>query len=183
MPHDDESVAASADRKRNAGRPPCWRCSGRMSGVFGQRLTSMKSAVGGWVSSLKYSSISCLKFRQVKYEYDWSNPTFASAFIIFGRVNASARKMASGWRAFTSPMTHSQNGIGLVWGLSTRKMRTPCSIQWKKTERSSAQSDSRAGPIQSKLTMSSYRLGGFSAVLMVPSGRRWNHSGCSFAYG
>ena len=91
----------------------------------------------------------------MKYVYDWSNPALASAFIILGRVNASERKIASGWRAFTSPITHSQNGSGLVCGLSTRKMRTPCSIQWRNTERSSAQSDSRAGPIQSKLTMSS----------------------------
>src|ERR1700730_14291494 len=59
--------------------------------------------------------------------------------------------MASGWRAFTSPMTHSQNGGGLVCGLSTRKMRTPCSIQWKKTERSAAQSDARGGPTQAPL--------------------------------
>src|SRR5712671_5277558 len=110
MPQDEERVAASAEREKNAGRPPCCRCSGRMSGVFGHRLPSMYSAAGPWVSSFRYSSISCLKFRQVKYVYDWSNPALASAFIILGRVKASERKIASGWRAFTSPMTHSQNG-------------------------------------------------------------------------
>jgi hypothetical protein len=31
--------------------------------------------------------------------------------------------------------------------------------------------------------MSWYRLGGFSAYFSVPSGRRWNHSGCSFSHG
>ena len=31
--------------------------------------------------------------------------------------------------------------------------------------------------------MSWYLLGGFSAYFSVPSGRRWNHSGCSFSHG
>src|SRR5947208_2583908 len=31
--------------------------------------------------------------------------------------------------------------------------------------------------------MSWYRFGGFSAYFSVPSGRRWNHSGCSFSHG
>ena len=31
--------------------------------------------------------------------------------------------------------------------------------------------------------MSWYFLGGFSAYFSVPSGRRWNHSGCSFSHG
>ena len=31
--------------------------------------------------------------------------------------------------------------------------------------------------------MSWYFLGGFSAYLSVPSGRRWNHSGCSTSHG
>src|SRR3954447_13139651 len=31
--------------------------------------------------------------------------------------------------------------------------------------------------------MSWYFLGGFSAYLSVPSGRRWNHSGCSVSHG
>ncbi len=31
--------------------------------------------------------------------------------------------------------------------------------------------------------MSWYFLGGFSAYLSVPSGRWWNHSGCSFSHG
>ena len=31
--------------------------------------------------------------------------------------------------------------------------------------------------------MSWYFFGGFSAYLSVPSGRRWNHSGCSFSHG
>src|SRR6478609_1188989 len=31
--------------------------------------------------------------------------------------------------------------------------------------------------------MSWYFFGGFSAYFSVPSGRRWNHSGCSFSHG
>ena len=52
-------------------------------------------------------------------------PTFASRYIIFGRVKASDRKITSGWRPRTSAISHSQKGSGLVCGLSTRKMRTP----------------------------------------------------------
>ncbi len=46
-----------------------------------------------------------------------------------GRVNASARKRISGCLAWISRIAHSQNGNGFVWGLSTRKMRTPWPIQ------------------------------------------------------
>ena len=75
--------------------------------------------------------------RQVKYVYDWWKPTRASACIIAGRVKASARKITSGSVARTSARSHSQNGSGLVCGLSTRKIRTPCAIQ-KRTTSSSA---------------------------------------------
>ena len=33
-----ESVAASTNRNLKAGRPPCWRMSGRMSGVLGKKF-------------------------------------------------------------------------------------------------------------------------------------------------
>ena len=56
-------------------------------------------------------------------------PSLARAFISFGRVKASDRKITSGSRALTSRISHSQNGKGLVCGLSTRKIRTPCAIQ------------------------------------------------------
>ena len=46
-----------------------------------------------------------------------------------GRVKASAKKMISGWVAWISWITDSQNGNGLVWGLSTRKIRMPWPIQ------------------------------------------------------
>jgi hypothetical protein len=46
-----------------------------------------------------------------------------------GRVNASARKTTSGCLVFTVRMSHSQNCSGLVCGLSTRKIFTPCAIQ------------------------------------------------------
>jgi len=40
----------------------------------------------------------------------------------FGRVNASARKIASGCSRWIPAISHSQKANGLVWGLSTRKI-------------------------------------------------------------
>ena len=60
--------------------------------------------------------------------------------MIFGRVNASARKIVSGCSRLISASTHSQNRNGLVCGLSTRKILTPCSIQNSMTRFSSCQS-------------------------------------------
>ena len=45
------------------------------------------------------------------------------------RVNASARKITSGCSRLISPMVHSQKANDFVWGLSTRKIFTPCPIQ------------------------------------------------------
>ncbi len=58
--------------------------------------------------------------------------------IIAGRVNASARKITSGSVRLMSAITRSQNTTGLVWGLSTRKIRTPQSIQCRSTRSVSA---------------------------------------------
>ena len=88
---------------------------------------------------MKYSSSSAFVFRQVKYEYDCVNPAFARKRMIFGRVNASARKIVSGWVARMSASAHSQKRNGLVCGLSTRKMRTPRAIQNSITPFSSCQ--------------------------------------------
>src|SRR5262249_8505885 len=95
-----------------------------------------------------------------------------------GRVKASDRKMTSGWTDWTSRISHSQNGNGLVWGLSTRKMRTPCATQNSTTSRKVFQSPSPSAAEKSGLTMSSYFLGGFSAYRIEPSGLRLNQSGC-----
>src|SRR3954452_5697004 len=111
-----------------------------MSGVLANRFGRKYSRTGVCVSSVKYSTISSFEFRQVKYEYDCENPTLARYFITFGRVNASDRKIVSGWRRFSSANTHSQNRNGLVCGLSTRKIVTPCSIQNSNTRCSSCQS-------------------------------------------
>ena len=46
------------------------------------------------------------------------------------RVNASARKTTLRSCAWTSLISHSQNGNGLVCGLSTRKNLMPASTQW-----------------------------------------------------
>jgi hypothetical protein len=78
---------------------------------------------------------SSLVFRHVKYVYDWWNPIFARVCIIAGLVNASARKITSGFVVRTSAIRRSQKGSGLVCGLSTRKAVTPCSIQSLTTRR------------------------------------------------
>ena len=64
--------------------------------------------------------------------------------MIFGRVNASARKITSGCSFLISCSAHCQNGSGLVCGLSTRKIRTPSPIQYRKTSRSSSHNDFHA---------------------------------------
>ena len=80
----------------NPGRPLVWRYSGRMSGVFGQRFGRRKSLTGG-LESLGHERFELVAvLRQVKYVYDWLKPARASVWSIAGRVNASARKMASG---------------------------------------------------------------------------------------
>src|ERR1700731_1986688 len=168
---------------RKAGRPPSCRKTGRMSGVLVKKFARKYSLAGYAVSSVRYSINSDFVLRQVKYVYDWVNPDFAKARIILGRVNASDRKIASGQRAFTSRISHSQKGNGLVWGLSTRKGRTPPPTQNRIVSRNSVHNPSRSGLSKSTLTMSSYFFGGFSAYLIVPSGRKRNHCGCSRTQG
>ncbi|MNW53314.1 hypothetical protein D3C74_308720 [compost metagenome] len=62
----------------------------------------------------------------------------ASVSIIAGLVNASDRKITSGWVARTSASSHSQNSSGLVCGLSTRNAVTPRAIQTRTTRSTSA---------------------------------------------
>src|SRR5919107_4335475 len=100
-----------------------------MSGVFGQQFGRKYSREGDCESSVKYSVSSCLLLRHVKYVYDCVKPSFASRCITFGRVNASDRKITSGWSRLILAIAHSQNANGFVCGLSTRKMRTPSPIQ------------------------------------------------------
>ncbi|CFP65605.1 Uncharacterised protein [Bordetella pertussis] len=71
----------------------------------------------------------------------------ARRYIMRGRVKASERNTTSGWRAWTSAISHCQNGSGLVCGLSTRKMRTPASIQYSSTSRSARHSARRGRPL------------------------------------
>ncbi len=100
--------------------------------------------MGSERSSLKYWLSSDLVLRHAKYVYDWLKPTFASLYINFGRVNASERKITSACSRLTSLISHSQNANGLVCGLSTRKIRTPWSIQKITIESSSAHSSGQA---------------------------------------
>ncbi len=61
-----------------------------------------------------------------------------------GRVNASDRKITSGWSRRIRSISQAQNAIGLVCGLSTRKMRTPWPIQYRRTSRHAFQSATRS---------------------------------------
>src|SRR4051812_1765798 len=149
MPQLGASVDASTARPMKVPRVPNCRCSGRMSGVFGQKLGRKNSDSGGRASARTYSVSSRFVVRQVKYVYDCENPPLASAYITLGRVNASARKMTSGCRFLMLAMHHRQNGNGFVCGLSTRNTVTPCSIQNVKMLRSSSHSDCQAGPPRS----------------------------------
>src|SRR3954454_11643469 len=129
MPYDAPSVAARTRRAWKAGRPPCCRYSCRMSGVLANRFGRMYSRTSVCVSSVKYSVSSSFELRHVKYEYDCENPAFARKRMIFGRVNASDRKMASGQVFLISASAHCQKRKGFVCGLSTRKIVTPCEAQ------------------------------------------------------
>jgi len=128
---------AGSSRTLKAAGPPRWRYAWRMSGVFANRFGRMYSRTPVCVSSVKYSVSSGFVFRQVKYVYDCVNPMRPSSCIIAGRVNASARKRMSGSVLLTSAMMRSQKLMGLVCGLSTRKMRTPCDVQCRMTRRTS----------------------------------------------
>src|SRR5690242_21380334 len=135
MPYNGNRVAASNKRIRNAAGPPCTRYSLRMSGVFANRLPRKYSTIGESVSSSRYSRKSALEFFHVKYVYDIVKPSLPRLFIRLGRVNASAKKITSGFSRWISLITHSQNASGFVCGLSTRNVRTPRSIQNKKMSR------------------------------------------------
>src|ERR1051326_2927215 len=154
-----------------------------MSGVFGHRFARRKSTTGGRVISVKYCASSHAVLRHAKYVYDWLNPSLARRYMTFGRVKASDSRITSGCFFLTSLISHSQNPNGLVCGLSTRRILTPCATQNSTTDRSSVHSSRQASVSKSKGTMSSYFLGGFSANWIVPSGRWRNHSGCSLTYG
>src|SRR4029077_4171634 len=91
-------------------------------------------------SSVKYWYSSQAVLRQEKYVYDWLKPSLDGRHMTLGRVNASGSRMTSGLVRLSSPTSHSQNPKGLVCGLSTRKMRTPCSLQKTKIESNSCHS-------------------------------------------
>ena len=64
--------------------------------LLGDRYGRKKSLMGGFVISSKYSVSSYFVLRHAKYVYDCEKPAFASQYMIFGLVNASARKITSG---------------------------------------------------------------------------------------
>src|ERR1700682_1624102 len=127
-------------RVANGARPPVRRYSVRMYGVFGHRFGLKNSRIGGCDSSVKYCASSAAVLRHAKYVYDCVNPALARRYMTLGRVNASARKITSGYLRLTSAMSHSENAKGLVCGVTMRKTVTPCSIQYTTTDSSSSHS-------------------------------------------
>ena len=75
--------------------------------------------------------------------YDWVKPILPRPCIIAGRVNASARNSTSGSTFLTCQISQSQKLTGLVCGLSTRKILTPCSTQCSTTRSTSARMPGR----------------------------------------
>ena len=86
--------APAAARTRAARRTASLRAGCRACWARSWAGRSRRPAAG--VSSARYSVNSDLACRQVKYVYDCVNPPLASAYITFGRVKASARKIVSG---------------------------------------------------------------------------------------
>src|SRR5258708_13951984 len=123
-------VADRRNRAAKAGRPPVCRYSVRMSGVLGHRLARKYSLTGGSDSSVKYCASSAGVLRHAKYVYDCVNPTLASRNMTLGRVNASARRITSGWPRLTSAISHSQTANVFERGLSIRITVMPSSTQY-----------------------------------------------------
>src|SRR5437588_4962023 len=115
-----------------------------MSGVLAKKFGRKYSCSPEYASCETYSVSSQRAVFHVKYVYDWLKPSFARCRITARRVNASARKITSRSRAWTSPISHSQNANGFVCGLSTLKTLTPQS-----THRSTISSSACHRPVQS----------------------------------
>src|SRR3954453_21269651 len=105
-----------------------------MSGVFGHMFA--RYVADHDLSCSTNSTSSAFVFFHVKYVYDWEEPTLASVVIGAGRGKDFAKKIASGYSAGTSAISHSQNGAGFVCGLSTRKARMPRAHHPRTTSRS-----------------------------------------------
>ena len=110
-----------------------------MSGVFTKKFGRKYSCSPEFASSDTYSASSHREFFHVKYVYDWVNPILARCRITERLVKASARKITSRSTAWTSSISHSQNGNGLVWGLSTRNTFTPEQTQCRTMSFSASQ--------------------------------------------
>ena len=122
-----------------------------MSGVTGKKFGRKYSRSGPQASSSTYSVSSQREFFHVKYVYDCVKPSFASSRITARRVNASDRKITSRSTLWTSAISHSQNGNGLVCGLSTRNTFTPASTHTSQIRSHSSHSSRHAGVSQLKL--------------------------------
>ena len=133
----------------NAGRPPFWSYSVRMSGVFGQTLGRKKSATGvvrqlGEVLGQLPLAVAPGEVRVRLREPELRQVVHD----LRARESLRQQEDRSGRRRMTSAISHSQNGNGFVCGLSTRKIRTPCSIQNRKTLFSSSHRASRSSRLE-----------------------------------
>ena len=108
-------------------RPPYCKDACKISGVFTNRFGRHTSLIAAISSANRVSSY--FEVFHVKYVYDWENPTFANPYSRAGRVNASAKKIISGFVSCTLEINHCQKFAGFVCGLSTRNVVTPISTQ------------------------------------------------------
>ncbi len=125
----------------NAARPPNCRYSGRMSGVLGQQLGRKYSRPGplrelGEVLGQLLLGVAPGEVRVRLGEAELRQPVHH----LRPRERLGEEDHVRVRRAGSRSITHSQNGNGLVCGLSTRKMRTPSSSQNSNTLASSSHS-------------------------------------------
>ena len=114
--------------------------------------TNAKNAFVGSASSVKIKSLE--NYEDLGYDENTitgvivaaRNPGSWANGIKVGIIDAKADQIlsgistTSGYSCITSAISHFQKANGLVWGLSTLKIRMPCSIQNFTTPRSSCHS-------------------------------------------
>ena len=120
-----------------------------MSGVFGHRFGRKNSRTRASVSSVKYFVSSHFVSRHAKYVYDCVKPSFRQPVHHLRprerlRQKDHVRMLAANFARSPTPRTRN----GFVCGLSTRKIRTPSSIQNRKTLFSSSHSDCQASRLE-----------------------------------
>ena len=116
-----------------------------MSGVLGQRLGRKKSETGGLEISSKYSLQLVLGVAPGEVGVGLGEAGLGERVHDVRAGEGFGEEDDVGSVLWISAMHHSQKGRALVWGLSTRKMRTSRSIQNLKTSRRASQRPRQSG--------------------------------------